>query len=134
MILPYMKPEPKAAMHAPINVNTIAQIPAFPNGKGIQQNPPIVQVIVVNSGGTPQNATDKKLWTGKLCPIAPAPGPRDMNGNISEIESLGAENGRRRNHKCTYANCGKTYFKSSHLKAHLRTHTGMCWKYFMLKT
>ncbi|NXJ96543.1 KLF10 factor, partial [Corythaixoides concolor] len=56
----------------------------------------------------------------RLSPIAPAPGFVPSAAKTAPP----VDSSRTRSHVCGYPGCGKTYFKSSHLKAHVRTHTG----------
>lgn len=44
--------------------------------------------------------------------------------NKTQSPATPVQSERRRVFKCTYENCSKNYFKSSHLKAHFRIHTG----------
>ncbi|XP_024131862.1 Krueppel-like factor 11b [Oryzias melastigma] len=63
------------------------------------------------------------LGNTKLLPLAPAPVYMPA-GPSSNPAATKIDFSRRRNYVCNFSGCRKTYFKSSHLKAHLRTHTG----------
>ncbi|XP_016140453.1 Krueppel-like factor 11 [Sinocyclocheilus grahami] len=60
------------------------------------------------------------LGNTKLLPLAPAP----VYVPSGQSSATQVDFSRRRNYVCNFPGCRKTYFKSSHLKAHLRTHTG----------
>ncbi|XP_012728007.2 Krueppel-like factor 10 [Fundulus heteroclitus] len=68
-----------------------------------------VQQVQTTPGGT------------RFAPIAPAPGHAALEQRRVPLQT---EASRVRSHVCPHEDCGKTYFKSSHLKAHMRTHTG----------
>ncbi|KAM4772888.1 Krueppel-like factor 11 isoform 2-T2 [Rhinophrynus dorsalis] len=70
----------------------------------------------------PQQCPQTLMAVGstKLLPLAPAP-VFITSGQSSPPQ---VDFSRRRNYICNFPGCRKTYFKSSHLKAHLRTHTG----------
>lgn len=61
------------------------------------------------------------LGNTKLLPLAPAPIYMPYGSSCGASQP---DFSRRRNYVCNFPGCKKTYFKSSHLKAHLRTHTG----------
>ncbi|KAM9354127.1 Krueppel-like factor 11 isoform 2-T2 [Pholidichthys leucotaenia] len=110
-------PQPNSANTSPVQQSLIVGS-AVPQGTVMLVLP---QPSV--SQATPCPQTVMTLGNTKLLPLAPAPVyvPAGPSGTSTATKM---DFSRRRNYVCNFPGCRKTYFKSSHLKAHLRTHTG----------
>ncbi|XP_013067248.2 Krueppel-like factor 10 isoform X1 [Biomphalaria glabrata] len=94
------------------------------SNQNADSSPPIVQVFILNTVNQNINASVTVPKPGdNFQPIAPAP-PSQVHVYSNSDDSNLEDVRRKRTHRCIIPDCGKTYFKSSHLKAHIRTHTG----------
>ncbi|XP_073446195.1 Krueppel-like factor 10 isoform X2 [Dendrobates tinctorius] len=147
-IIPMQMPSPPLLVSTPLPANAMSQVPVlcqmvpFSSSNSMMttvvantpaQSPAVMQPLFYMGAQVPKGAvmfvmpqpivqgTKTVLSSGhRLSPIAPAPGIAPSDGKVS----LHLDTSRIRSHICSQSGCGKTYFKSSHLKAHMRTHTG----------
>lgn len=88
------------------------------NGPSVT-TPPVIQLIVIQ---TPQSMnTCPGEHVRSVCKIAPAPA---TDFSTIRDDKSAASSERLRSYACLHPSCKKTYLKSSHLKAHYRSHTG----------
>ncbi|NXC29270.1 KLF11 factor, partial [Campylorhamphus procurvoides] len=123
MINAYVKPstpalstpmKPILPQTAPLS-QPVLMGPSVPQGTVMLVLP---QPAVTQTPQCPQ--TVMTVGNTKLLPLAPAP----VFIASGQTRTPQVDFSRRRNYVCDFPGCKKTYFKSSHLKAHLRTHTG----------
>lgn len=118
-----------AFVQTPVQMQTSGSKPILPHSQPLLVSSPVAQgtvMFVVPQSQVSQSSTCQQsvvtLGNTKLLPLAPAPVyvPSGQSGGVTQSDFS-----RRRNYVCNFQGCKKTYFKSSHLKAHLRTHTGL---------
>ena len=101
-------------------MKSVSTVPISINGQTLPQG----QVVVLTQAN--QEFISRLIQTSSI-PIVPVltatQNCSPTQQNLQDSVAAGNDD-RPKPHTCSFPGCTKTYYKSSHLKAHYRTHTG----------
>lgn len=123
-VVPSVVPVAASAMPAPASIPKPIPVPVKPQTSLPVIAPKIPQLILATQNGyilVPPQISQNLLSQGNGKTLLV---PQPTNAVASTVSTTPQKPERRRIYECEHLNCGKNYFKSSHLKAHQRIHTG----------